>query len=122
MFFFTMTMVVSGDSLIANDMSVLSMVDEVQQAFDESIHDLTWMDEATKDKAKEKNRRIIPEIGYPENTMNDTFLNIEYSNYNYNKDDFFGNVLNNSNNNTLSGMHKNCGNLLNLMNFLMRSG
>ena len=47
------------------------------------------MDKTTKLKAIENNRLITSYIGYPEKTMNDTFLKNEFLHYSHKKDDFF---------------------------------
>jgi len=43
-----------------------SMVKEIEEAFEANLAPLTWMDDATKAKAREKAQKIFDKIGYPE--------------------------------------------------------
>ena len=62
------------------------LVDNLLQAFDNSIDNLTWMTDETKAKAKEKLSKITPKIGYPNQWKDYSKLEIEAS-------DLFGNVM-----------------------------
>jgi membrane metallo-endopeptidase-like protein 1 len=54
------------------------MIENIRQEFKKIVSELDWMDNASKDKAKEKADFIDPKIGYPEFTYNDTHLNDIY--------------------------------------------
>ena len=62
------------------------LVDNLLQAFDDSIDNLSWMTDETKTKAKEKLSKITPKIGYPNRWRDYSKLEIE-------ADDLFGNVM-----------------------------
>lgn len=86
-----------GDSFDSFDAAskriVVSMLEGVQEAFNESVVEMKWMDKATKDKAMDKNGRVTSLIGNSDRVMNDTYLKQLYLDYNYNKYDFLGNYL-----------------------------
>lgn len=71
----------------------LDMIKDLQESFNELLDDLDWMDEETKQVAKEKNDFISPKIGYPEQVMNDTYLEERYVNLTYYRDKYFENML-----------------------------
>lgn len=52
-----------------------------------------WMDEETKDKAKEKAKSVMAKVGYPEFLMNETYINEEIKTLKFSDSDYFGNVL-----------------------------
>ncbi|KAK3784347.1 hypothetical protein RRG08_053831 [Elysia crispata] len=75
--------------------TVLDMIKELHKSFNELLDDLEWMDDKTRKMAKEKNDFISPKIGYPEQVMNDTYLEERYSIFTYYRDKYFENVLEN---------------------------
>ncbi len=62
------------------------LVSNLLKAYETSIHDLTWMTDATKEKALDKLRKITPKIGYPKTWR-------DYTNLVVRPDDLFGNVI-----------------------------
>ena len=62
------------------------LVANLLKAYETSIHDLTWMTDATKKKALEKLHKITPKIGYPVKWR-------DYSGLEIHADDLLGNQL-----------------------------
>ncbi|XP_040194186.1 phosphate-regulating neutral endopeptidase PHEX [Rana temporaria] len=52
-----------------------------------------WMDEETKEKAREKAKSVMAKVGYPEFLMNETYINEEIKTLKFSDSDYFGNVL-----------------------------
>ncbi|BFZ23132.1 hypothetical protein BsWGS_26171 [Bradybaena similaris] len=71
----------------------VEMIRGLQDAFNKLLDDLDWMDDDTKKVAREKNEHISAKIGYPEEITNDTYLENYYTNFTYNKEQFFENML-----------------------------
>ncbi|WPU95579.1 M13 family metallopeptidase [Mucilaginibacter sabulilitoris] len=65
---------------------VLSLVNNLQKAFENRINQLDWMSDSTKQKAKEKLYTIIKKIGYPDKWRN-------YDKVQINRSQFFENIL-----------------------------
>lgn len=65
---------------------VLTLVNNLQKAFEIRIDHLDWMSDSTKQKAKEKLYAIIKNIGYPDKWRN-------YSKVQIKRDQYFENVL-----------------------------
>ena len=72
-----------------NKAKMQKLVDNLLQAFGQSVDDLEWMTDATKAKAKDKLSKITTKIGYPDEwrdysdlevTPNDLFANLQSSN------------------------------------------
>jgi endothelin-converting enzyme/putative endopeptidase len=63
----------------------LKMVDALENALGEDIHDLDWMTPATKKRAEEKLKAIANKIGYPDKWR-------DYSSVDVKRDDFVGDV------------------------------
>ncbi|XP_053379958.1 neprilysin-like [Mercenaria mercenaria] len=59
---------------------VLDLVDKLKIAFKGMIDKLTWMENATKQVAKEKADHMEPRIGYSDIVYNDTAINMMYEN------------------------------------------
>ncbi|GFS02693.1 endothelin-converting enzyme 1 [Elysia marginata] len=74
-------------------LQALDMIKDLKESFNQLLDDLDWMDKHTKEVAKEKNNFISPKIGYPEQVMNDTYLNERYVNLTYHRDKYFENHL-----------------------------
>ncbi|KAL8188117.1 UNVERIFIED_CONTAM: Endothelin-converting enzyme 2 [Gekko kuhli] len=70
------------------------MIAEIRTAFEESLHQLDWMDEKTKQAAKEKADSIYDMIGFPEFILDDKELDDVYDGYEVSEDSFFQNMLN----------------------------
>jgi predicted metalloendopeptidase len=64
----------------------LSMIHEIETAFENNLPELAWMDDATRERAKEKVRAVKNKIGYPDEWR-------DYSGLEVTSDDFFANVL-----------------------------
>ena len=56
---------------------MLTLVEYLIQAYEQSIKELTWMSEATKAKALEKLKRFTPKIGYPDKWRDYSTLEIK---------------------------------------------
>lgn len=72
---------------------VLEMIAELKKAFNEQLNELDWMDEQTKEVAREKNEYISEKIGYPDEVLNITYLTQFYKNLTVQTDDYFNNVV-----------------------------
>ncbi|MCB1198638.1 MAG: peptidase M13, partial [Deltaproteobacteria bacterium] len=62
------------------------MVENLRQAYQKSMHELTWMTPKTKNKALQKLAKFTPKIGYP-----DKFR--DYAGLAITKDDLYGNIV-----------------------------
>ncbi|KAJ8410718.1 hypothetical protein AAFF_G00186750 [Aldrovandia affinis] len=71
------------------------MISEIRDIFVNNLDDLHWMDAETRKAAEEKARAIRERIGYSENIMDDAYLDKEYKDLSYNKEQFFENILQN---------------------------
>ena len=65
---------------------MINLVANLQEAFGQRIDNAVWMDQATKDKAKEKLAAILVKVGYP-----DTWR--DYSGLEIKNDSYFANVV-----------------------------
>lgn len=65
---------------------VLTLVNNLQKAFEKRIDNLDWMSDSTKQKAKEKLYAIIKNIGYPDKWR-------DYSNVQIKRTQYFENIL-----------------------------
>ncbi|KAJ7324704.1 hypothetical protein JRQ81_017724 [Phrynocephalus forsythii] len=70
------------------------MISEIRAAFEESLNQLEWMDEKTRQAAKEKADSIYDMIGFPEFILDDKELDDVYDGYEVSEDSFFQNMLN----------------------------
>ncbi|XP_054838754.1 endothelin-converting enzyme 2 [Eublepharis macularius] len=70
------------------------MIAEIRTAFEESLDQLDWMDEKTRQAAKEKADSIYDMIGFPEFILDDKELDDVYDGYDVSEDSFFQNMLN----------------------------
>ncbi|XP_012939247.1 neprilysin-1 [Aplysia californica] len=73
--------------------SAEEMIKNIQQAFNDHLADLDWMDETTKKAAREKNEYINRRIGYPDSNLNDTYLSDIYALASINRTSFLKNVV-----------------------------
>ncbi|XP_053777819.1 membrane metallo-endopeptidase-like 1 [Desmodus rotundus] len=76
---------------------VRELVDKVQAAFVETLDELSWMDKATKQKAREKAMSIRVQIGYPDYILDkgNRRLDEEYSKLDFSEHLYFENGLQN---------------------------
>ncbi|XP_064135990.1 membrane metallo-endopeptidase-like 1 [Loxodonta africana] len=76
---------------------VRKLIDKVRAVFVETLDELGWMDEESKNKAQEKAMNIHEQIGYPDYILEERNqqLDEEYSNLNFSEDLYFENSLQN---------------------------
>lgn len=72
---------------------VIEMVDDIKSTFISMIHDVPWMDEATKRKAIEKAQALTAHIGYPDELVNDTKIEEYYNGLDIRSDEYLMNAL-----------------------------
>ncbi|XP_067392568.1 endothelin-converting enzyme 2 [Emydura macquarii macquarii] len=70
------------------------MISEIRTAFEESLDQLDWMDEKTRQAAKEKADAIYDMIGFPDFILDNKELDDVYDGYEVSEDSFFQNMLN----------------------------
>uniref|UniRef100_A0A8C4QTG2 Endothelin-converting enzyme 1 n=1 Tax=Eptatretus burgeri TaxID=7764 RepID=A0A8C4QTG2_EPTBU len=66
----------------------------IRKSFIENLASLSWLDEATKDKARKKAISLYDMIGYPNFILNKTKLNEVYDELEVSSDRYFENALN----------------------------
>ncbi|XP_065506002.1 membrane metallo-endopeptidase-like 1 isoform X3 [Caloenas nicobarica] len=76
---------------------VRDLIVKIREAFIETLDELQWMDEASKEKAREKAMAIKEQIGYPDYILEDQNekLDQEYANLNFSEHNYFENILEN---------------------------
>uniref|UniRef100_A0A8B9FVC3 Membrane metalloendopeptidase like 1 n=1 Tax=Amazona collaria TaxID=241587 RepID=A0A8B9FVC3_9PSIT len=76
---------------------VRDLIDKIREVFIETLDELQWMDEASKEKAREKAMAIKEQIGYPDYILEDQNekLDQEYANLNFSEHSYFENILEN---------------------------
>ncbi|XP_062066683.1 endothelin-converting enzyme 2 isoform X3 [Lepus europaeus] len=70
------------------------MISEIRTAFEEALEQLVWMDEKTRQAAKEKADAIYDMIGFPDFILEPKELDDVYDGYEVSEDSFFQNMLN----------------------------
>uniref|UniRef100_A0A8C7XKE2 Membrane metallo-endopeptidase-like 1 n=1 Tax=Oryzias sinensis TaxID=183150 RepID=A0A8C7XKE2_9TELE len=67
------------------------------QAYVETLEELNWMDDASKEKAREKAMAMKEHIGYPDHILEESNqkLDQEYAHLNFSEENYFENVLEN---------------------------
>nr|XP_046246021.1 endothelin-converting enzyme 2b isoform X3 [Scatophagus argus] len=70
------------------------MINEIRSAFKEALDRLSWMDDQTRQAAKEKADAIYDMIGFPEFILDPKELDDVYDGYEVSDDSFFQNMLN----------------------------
>uniref|UniRef100_A0A8C3JQ70 endothelin-converting enzyme 1 n=1 Tax=Calidris pygmaea TaxID=425635 RepID=A0A8C3JQ70_9CHAR len=70
------------------------MIGEIRAAFEVSLDQLDWMDEKTRQAAKEKADAIYDMIGFPDFILDNKELDDVYDGYEVSEDSFFQNMLN----------------------------
>lgn len=63
-----------------------AIVDEIEQAFERNLDSLAWMDDETRGRAREKIRRVVNKIGYPDRWRSYDALGVD-------RGAFLGNLL-----------------------------
>ncbi|XP_061820706.1 phosphate-regulating neutral endopeptidase PHEX [Nerophis lumbriciformis] len=70
------------------------LIDGIRWAFIDMLgKENEWMDEATKTRAVEKAHAVLAKVGYPEFILNDTHLNDDLNQIDFNETDYYGNVM-----------------------------
>ncbi|RLV95089.1 hypothetical protein DV515_00012954 [Chloebia gouldiae] len=86
-------------SYVNNNMenAVRDLIEKIREVFVETLDELQWMDEASKEKAREKAMAIKEQIGYPDYILEDhnEKLDLEYANLNFSEHNYFENILEN---------------------------
>ncbi|XP_074498372.1 neprilysin-like isoform X2 [Sebastes fasciatus] len=72
------------------------MIKDIRAVFISDLEGQTWMDAETKKLAEEKARAIRERIGYSEHIMDDKYLNNEYKALRYSAEEYFENILQNT--------------------------
>ncbi|XP_033763934.1 neprilysin-1-like isoform X2 [Pecten maximus] len=72
----------------------LQMITNLRSSMKGLLSENDWMDDPTKAVAIDKLKAIVPRIGYPDNVMDDNYLNKRYGNYTVSASAYFNNTLN----------------------------
>ncbi|XP_058412192.1 endothelin-converting enzyme 2 isoform X3 [Diceros bicornis minor] len=70
------------------------MISEIRTSFEDALGQLVWMDEKTRQAAKEKAEAIYDMIGFPDFILEPKQLDDVYDGYEVSEDSFFQNMLN----------------------------
>ena len=71
------------------------MIEDIRSAFQDNLKDLEWMDDETRDLAKEKAAATTDMIGYPDFILDPVQLDKKYKKLDINESEYFGNVRQN---------------------------
>ncbi|XP_067243853.1 membrane metallo-endopeptidase-like 1 [Chanodichthys erythropterus] len=73
------------------------LIKKIQEAYVETLEELSWMDEQSKEKAREKAMAISEQIGYPDHILEEENkkLDEEYTHLNFSEENYFENILEN---------------------------
>uniref|UniRef100_A0AAQ5X532 Membrane metallo-endopeptidase-like 1 n=1 Tax=Amphiprion ocellaris TaxID=80972 RepID=A0AAQ5X532_AMPOC len=76
---------------------VSDLITKIQQAYVETLEELSWMDTPSKEKAREKAMAIKEHIGYPDHILqhSNQKLDQEYAHLNFSEEHYFENILEN---------------------------
>lgn len=76
---------------------VSDLIGKIQEAYVETLEELSWMDGPSKEKAREKAMAIKEHIGYPDHILelDNQKLDQEYAHLNFSEDNYFENILGN---------------------------
>ncbi|XP_062316952.1 membrane metallo-endopeptidase-like 1 [Osmerus eperlanus] len=76
---------------------VSDLISKIQEAYVETLEELSWMDGPSKEKAREKAMAIKEHIGYPDHILEDSNqkLDQEYAHLNFSEENYFENILEN---------------------------
>ncbi|XP_014021780.1 membrane metallo-endopeptidase-like 1 [Salmo salar] len=76
---------------------VSDLISKIQEAYVETLEELNWMDDQSKEKAREKAMAIKEHIGYPDHILEEGNLKLdqEYAHLNFSEENYFENVLEN---------------------------
>jgi len=73
--------------------SAEEMIHDIRHVFLANLDKVDWMDDVTKEKAKEKAEAIRENIGYPSYLTNKTALGMMYEGFEIRKDNYFQNII-----------------------------
>lgn len=73
--------------------SAEEMIHDIRHVFLANLDKVDWMDDVTKEKAKEKAEAIRENIGYPSFLTNKTALGMMYGGFEIRKDKYFQNII-----------------------------
>uniref|UniRef100_A0A8C8DE19 Membrane metallo-endopeptidase-like 1 n=1 Tax=Oncorhynchus tshawytscha TaxID=74940 RepID=A0A8C8DE19_ONCTS len=76
---------------------VSDLISKIQEAYVETLEELNWMDDQSKEKAREKAMAIKEHIGYPDHILEESNLKLdqEYAHLNFSEESYFENILEN---------------------------
>ncbi|XP_046849967.1 neprilysin-3-like isoform X2 [Xenia sp. Carnegie-2017] len=74
---------------------IKELVSEIRNVFINNLKSVEWMDQQTREKAEEKAKVILENVGYPDYLRSKKDLDEKYDGFQPNND-FFGNILKNS--------------------------
>ncbi|KAM9333255.1 LOW QUALITY PROTEIN: phosphate-regulating neutral endopeptidase PHEX [Pholidichthys leucotaenia] len=70
------------------------LIDGIRWAFIDMLEkENDWMDQRTKSKAVEKAHAVLPKVWLPQFILNDTYLNEDLNQLEFNEKDYYGNVM-----------------------------
>lgn len=84
------------DSFFQEDKKLMmeELIEGIRWAFIDMLEkENDWMDDQTKDKAREKAQSVMAKVGYPGFLMNETYINEDIKSLKFSESDYFGNVL-----------------------------
>ncbi|KAM4046811.1 phosphate-regulating neutral endopeptidase PHEX [Anomaloglossus baeobatrachus] len=84
------------DSFFQEDKKLMmeEVIEGIRWAFMDMLEkENNWMDEETKNKAREKAKAVMAKVGYPGFLMNETYINEDIKTLKFSESDYFGNVL-----------------------------
>ncbi|KAG9509324.1 Neprilysin-2 [Fragariocoptes setiger] len=71
----------------------LDMVNYIRREFVKILNEVDWMDDETKQEARDKAHNIASYIGYPDELLNDTMIEQLYTGLTLSRDAYFDNIL-----------------------------
>ena len=69
------------------------MISNIRQAMSDTIHNVEWMDDYTKDSALDKLDKMLQMVAYPDEIVDLDAMKEYYQGLTITKEDFFANVL-----------------------------
>ncbi|XP_034022123.1 membrane metallo-endopeptidase-like 1 [Thalassophryne amazonica] len=87
---------------------VSDLINKIQEAYVETLEELSWMDAPSKEKAREKAMAIKEQIGYPDHILEESNqkLDQEYAHLNFSEEHYFENILENLKSETHKSLKK----------------
>uniref|UniRef100_A0A3B3CPN2 Membrane metallo-endopeptidase-like 1 n=1 Tax=Oryzias melastigma TaxID=30732 RepID=A0A3B3CPN2_ORYME len=74
---------------------VSNLISKIQQAYVETLEELNWMDDASKEKAREKAMAMKEHIGYPDHILEEDNQKLDQEYLNFSEENYFENILEN---------------------------